>query len=105
MGFHKSYKGLDQLPEVKELIDVFMERGYTFGYSEDMGMRMDYYPTEVHFIPETERLRLCIHDDGMGEEETDEAIKIAKSIVEKYGYKQGDEDSDEESEDEFYKYF
>lgn len=104
MGFAKRYEGLSELPEVKELIDTFLNEKYYFNYCEDIGLRMQKAYTEIHFIPETNRLRVCIHDDGMGTEETDKAIKIAKNIVEKYGYHQGDNEKDEESDDEFYKY-
>lgn len=110
MGYHKSYKGLSELPEVKELIEVFSKRKYYLGYSEDIGMRMQKRFTEIHFIPEIDRLRLCIHDDGMGDKETEKALKIGAEIVKKYGYRQGNhiirkDRSLEESEDEYYKYF
>jgi len=106
MGYSKSYKGLESLPEVKELIEAFLKRGYMNCHCYDSGLRMQKMFTEIHFIPETDRLRLCIHDDGMGEKETDIALEIGKKIVEKYGYKQGNHSlNEEEWEHEYYKYF
>ena len=106
MGYSKQYKGLNNLPEVKELMEIFIKNKYSLHYCEDMGLRMQKIYTEIHFIPETDRLRLCIHDDGMGEKETDKALKIGKKIVEKYGYKQGNHSlNEEEWEHEYYKYF
>jgi hypothetical protein len=110
MGYSKPYKGLNKLPEVIELRNTLLQRGYVLNYCENMGLRMQKYFTEIHFIPEDDRLRICIHDDGMGEKETDIALNIAKEIVLKYGYKQGENKFNifsgyEESDDEFYKYF
>ena len=110
MEYHKSYKGLNKLAEVKELKKTFLKRGYSLGYCEDMGLRMQFQYTEIHFIPETDRLRLCIHDDGMGEKETNVALELGAEIVLKYGYTQGTGELDgnggfKESDDEYYKYF
>lgn len=110
MGIFKTYKGLKELPEVKELINVYHERKYSLNWCDDDGLRMQKKFTEIHFIPEDDRLRLCIHDDGMGEKETEKALRIGRDVVLKYGYRQGIKKVDkngglEESEDEYYKYF
>jgi hypothetical protein len=97
MGFYKKYSGCGNLPEVQELKELFLKRRYHLGWCDDNGLRMQNGFTEIHFIPENDRLRLCIHDDGMGEKETDIALKLASKVVLKYGYKQ--------VEDEYYKYF
>jgi len=106
-------KLLPDSPEAKEIIQKFLKRGYAIEYiSEDI--KLMKWPTEIHFINEKhkdfQRYRLCIHDDGMGDEETDKAIEIGSKIVEKYGYHQGVKSNDstnihrEENEDEWYKY-
>ena len=112
MGFHKNYKGLCDLPEVQELMTTFLKRNYCLYWCDDTGLRMQKRFTEIHFIPEADRLRLCIHDDGIGEKETERALKIGADIVTKYEYKQGQNIFDDyrhgglkECEDEFYKYF
>lgn len=106
-------ESLPDSPEGKEIIDTFLKMGYSIEYiSEDI--KLMKWPTEVHFINEKrqdfQRYRLCIHDDGMGEEETDVAIEIGSKIVEKYGYHQGIKSGDstdifrEEYEDDWYRY-
>jgi len=87
--FYKNYKNLETLPEVKELIKVFKSKGYELWDCSSNGLRMQKYFTEIHLIPEDNRLRLLIHDDGMGEEITNVAWNIGKEIVLKYGYRQG----------------
>ena len=107
MGYLKNFQGLCDLPEVKEIIKVFISRNYTLD-CDDGGLYMDKFPTEVRLIPETDRLRLVIHDDGQDVSETYKALRIAEKIVLKYGYKRGENiigSGYEESDDEFYKYF
>lgn len=110
MGFYKHFEGLSELPEVKEFIKALKVRKYSLWWCDDSGLRMQKRLTEIHFIPETDRLRVCIHDDGIGDSETDKALKIANQIFLKYGYKEGEDILDGkggylESNDEMYKYF
>lgn len=110
MSYSKNYVGFANLPEVKELKSILIKRGYSVEWCDDMGLRMQKWFTEIHFIPESDRLRLCIHDDGLGEEETDEVLKIAAEIVLKHGYRQGTNIVGKnhgmlERDDEYYKYF
>ena len=110
MGYHKDFKELSELPEVKEIIEVLRARKYSLEWCDDSGLRMQKMFTEVHFIPETDRLRVLIHDDGRVEPETDKALKIAEIIFLKHEYKKGEDILDGkggyiESNDEMYKYF
>jgi len=106
--FHRDYKNLENLPEVKELIKVFKSKGYELWDCSSNGLRMQKYFTEIHLIPEYNRLRFLIHDDGMGEDNTNIAWNLGKDIVLKYGYRQGVNILDSnngfiEHESEFYK--
>jgi hypothetical protein len=110
MGYHKEYNGLSELPEVKEIIEVLRARKYSLEWCNDYGLKMQKMYTEVHFIPETDRLRVFIHDDGMVVPETDKALKIAEIIFLKYEYKKGEDIHDGkggyiESKQCMYKYF
>jgi hypothetical protein len=108
MGYSKNFQGLCDLPEVREIIKVFIPRNYTLDCDEG-GLDMDKFPTEVRLIPETDRLRLVIHDDGQDVSETYKALRIVEKIVLKYGYRRGDNiingSAFEEIDNEFYKYF
>jgi hypothetical protein len=106
-------ESLPESPEGKEIIETFINLGYSIEYiSEDI--KLMKWPTEVHFINEKrqdfQRFRLCIHDDGMGMDETDKAIEIGSKIVEKYGYHRGVKSADstdvfrEEYVDDWYRY-
>ena len=110
MGGWKDFKGLSELPEVKEIIEALIDRKYILAGCDDSGLKMQKWLTEVHLIPETDRLRVCIHDDGAGDSETYETLKIAEKIFLKYGYINGEDILDGkggyiESNDEMYKYF
>ncbi len=108
MGQHQNIQGFSKFIEVREIIETFRSRKYSLEYSSDSGLHMLKYPTKVHLIPETDRLRLLIHDHGLNKSETYKALRIAEIIVLKYGYRRGENiigSGFEESDDEFYKYF
>jgi hypothetical protein len=52
----------------------------------DSYLRMQKYYTEIHVIPEEERLRIRVHDDELGLEKTDEIAKIIAKITLEFGY-------------------
>ena len=109
MGHSQEFEGFSKFSEVREIIKTFRSRKYSLEYCSDIGLYMFKYPTEVRLIPETDRLRLVIHDDGQDVSETYKALRIAEKIVLKYGYKRGENiiigSGFEESDDEFYNYF
>jgi hypothetical protein len=111
MGFHKKLQGLDLLPEVLKIKNTLLEMKFDLYWIDDSGLRMQKYFTEVHVIPENERLRILVHDDGLVLDETEEIAKIVARIALEFGYRQGanlvdpHDNSMYESDDEYYKYF
>jgi len=45
----KIFHGLSELPEVREIIKVFIPRNYTLD-CDDGGLYMDKFPTEVRYL-------------------------------------------------------
>ncbi|MFM8319171.1 MAG: hypothetical protein ACKOAV_12490 [Bacteroidota bacterium] len=84
MGYSKNFQGLCDLPEVREIIKVFIPRNYTLD-CDDRGLYLDKFPTEVRLIPETDRLRLVIHDDGQDVSETYKALRIVEATLNRFG--------------------
>lgn len=113
---HKDIKLPDnkftRLLEVKELVKELNNQGCVLFYlDETSGLRMQKRETEIHLIIESNRMRLCIHDDGLGLPETDRIRDLSGRILMKYGYRKGTNILDAggrgyyESEDEYYKYY
>ena len=91
--------------------NTFTKKGFELYWVDDSGLRMQKQFTELFIMPETDRIRISVHDDGMGLEETDKAAVIAAKIALEFGYRQGTNIIDPitngtiESDDEYYKYF
>jgi len=105
----KIFHGLSELPEVREIINVFLPRNYTIENCDECGLYMHKSSTSVKLVPETDRLRLVIGKGDPDKSERYKALRIAEKIVIKYGYRRGENiikrSKFEETEDEFYKYF
>lgn len=96
-------------PEVVELINFLLKRGYYIEYFNGEDVKLQKNLTEVHFINYENRQRLCIHDDDECEEETVVILELMGKLFEKYGYKRGKDIRDKngmylEYQDEWYKY-
>jgi hypothetical protein len=96
-------------PEVVELINFLLKRGYYIEYFNGEDIKLQKNLTEVHFINYENRQRLCIHDDDEDEKETVVILEIMGKLFEKYGYKRGKDIIDKngmylEYQDEWYKY-